>query len=107
MINEKESEVHQARLVLIYGCITKYTNFTSDVIVTHRRVEVELHLFLNIRFKPQSLYVRKIFWYPFKRTLCGSERPSGPFREEKNKFPCSHIRSQFTCKNYVFCAIYC
>jgi len=74
---------------LIYGCVKKYKNSKSDVIVTHRRLEVELHLFLNVRFKPQSLYSRKIFWYPSNRKLCGSERPSGPLGVEKNKLPFS------------------
>ena len=79
----------------------KIIKLKSDVIVTHRRVEVELHLFLNIRFKFHSLYTRKNFFYPFKRTLCGSERPSGPFGGGKNKLPCSHTRSQLTCSNDV------
>jgi hypothetical protein len=61
MIYGKESE-KQAGGVLIYGCVTKYTNLRSDVILTHITQEVWLHLFLNIRFTPQCLYAREIFW---------------------------------------------
>jgi len=77
---------HQVQWVLIYGCVTKYTNFKSGVIVTHRIVEGDLNLFLKIRFKPQ-----------FNRALSGLV-----WRREKYKLPCSHKRS-----NNVCCAICC